>query len=76
MNLERLGQALDGLQAAYHNGGDIELGLRALVPHGFTLEQMERFSRLREFKKIASTARRMIRDDAETTNKEPEHVQG
>ena len=55
-------QALDGLQAAFHNGADIELGLRSLEREGFPLAQLVMFADARRFQKIASVGRRLIRE--------------
>ena len=60
-------QALDGLQAAYQNGADVELGLSSLEKAGFPLVQLVGFADARGFKKIASVGRRMIREK-ETQN--------
>lgn len=72
MTFEGLAKALDGLQAAYHNGADIELGLRSLRDHGFSMAQLERMAALRKFPRIASVARRLIRDDQKA--KEQSHA--
>lgn len=71
MTFEELAVCIDGLQAVYQSADDIEMGLRSLVPHGFTLAQMERMAALRGFEKIASVARRLIREDKA---KEPTHA--
>ena len=54
-------QALDGLQSAFHNGADIELGLRSLEKEGIPMEYLVRFADARGFHKIASVGRRLIR---------------
>ena len=66
MTYESCVQALDGLQAAFHNGADIELGLRSLEKNGIPIEHLVRFADARQFHKIASVGRRLIRAKGET----------